>query len=107
MPKSASILKCGHSMHSECQQELLRSGNAKCPLCNQSMFDMSEQWKQIDQMIEETIMPEEYQGWDVEILCSDCHEETTTIFHILGMKCSACGGYNTRRIGKEEAPETE
>ena len=38
--------------------------------------DMESQWNQIDQLIAETTMPEEYQDWHVKILCSDCHQES-------------------------------
>jgi len=103
--KPPSILKCGHSIHSECQRELFKNGTTKCPLCNKSMIDMKEQWNMMDQMVEQTEMPESYKDWEVEILCSDCHEKSVVTFHIVGMKCPPCGGYNTRRIGNEPAPE--
>ena len=102
----ASILNCGHPIHSSCQKELIKSGITKCPTCNTSMFDMESQWNQIDQLIAETTMPEEYQDWHVKILCSDCHQESMTNFHIIGMKCQSCGGYNTRRIGNETPPSS-
>ena len=105
--KPAKILKCGHSIHSDCQQELLKSGSSKCPICNFSMIDIDQQWIHIDRLIQETTMPENYQNWEVKILCSDCHEETNTIFHIIGLKCMSCGGYNTRRIGDETSPIDE
>lgn len=36
--------------------------------------------------------------WQVSILCNDCNETSTTAFHIVGLKCSHCRSYNTRRI---------
>ena len=104
---TSTILKCGHSIHTSCQQQLISSGNTKCPLCNTSMFDMNDHWKQIDQIVQETTMPEEYQNWSVKILCSDCHNESNVKFHIIGLKCQSCGGYNTRRIGNEEPPNLQ
>ena len=103
--KPSSILNCGHSIHSECQRELLKSGTTKCPICNHSMFNMDERWKQMDRLVEETEMTEIYQDWKVKVLCSDCHQESSTNFHVVGMKCLNCGGYNTRRIGNETSPE--
>ena len=51
--------------------------------------------------------PEEYQNWSVKILCSDCHNESNVNFHIIGLKCQSCAGYNTRRIGNEEPPNSQ
>ena len=44
------------------------------------MFDMDDHWKQIDQIVQETTMPEEYQNWSVKILCSHCHNESNVNF---------------------------
>ena len=43
----------------------------------------------------------------IQILCRDCHTESDTIFHIIGLKCMGadCGSYNTVRCGQEEIPE--
>ena len=43
----------------------------------------------------DTILPREYSGLHRAILCKDCLAHTTAPFHIVGMKCQACGGYNT------------
>ena len=40
-----------------------------------------------------------------QILCRDCHQESTTGFHIIGLKCEHCSSYNTVRCGNEEVPE--
>ena len=39
--------------------------------------------------------------------CRDCHEETETVFHVVGLKCMKenCGSYNTVRCGNEEIPQ--
>lgn len=99
-------LKCGHSIHTECQRKLLQSGETKCPLCKESMVQMDDKWIQLDYYISQTQMPEIYCDWSVKILCSDCHNESENEFHILGIKCKSCGGYNTRRIGNEVCPES-
>ena len=101
---SATILKCGHAIHSACQDALLRSGNPRCPICNASFLDMSEQWRFIDQIIAANPMPEEFRTWSVEILCADCHETSQCLFHVEGLKCGGCGGYNTTRSGRESPP---
>lgn len=44
-------------------------------------------------------MPREYADLYREILCRDCNKTTTTLFHIVGMKCGECGSYNTSLEG--------
>ena len=102
---ASMILKCGHSIHKKCVDSLLKSRVSKCPLCNQSIVNMNEQWKMMDEYISQTPMPDIYRDWSVEILCSDCHSKTVNNFHVVGIKCKECGGYNTRRIGNEVSPE--
>ncbi len=103
--KTATILKCGHAIHSQCQEDLLQSGNPRCPICNGSFLDMERQWKYLDEIIARSPMPIEYRNWKVEILCADCHEKSQALFHVDGLKCGACGGYNTTRCGSEEPPQ--
>ena len=40
-----------------------------------------------------------------QVMCRDCHTETQTAFHVIGLKCGQCGSYNTVRCGEEEIPE--
>ena len=69
------------------------------------MVDMQEHWRQMDEMIAATPMPQEYRDFAVEILCADCHESSSCVFHVVGLKCGACGSYNTARTGQEVAPD--
>jgi RING finger/CHY zinc finger protein 1 len=103
--RTASILPCGHALHTDCRTALLRQGSPRCPICNHSMVDMAEQWRQMDEMVRQTPMPEEYRAWQVEILCADCQETSTCVFHVVGLKCGGCGGYNTARTGSEPPPQ--
>lgn len=103
--KTASILKCGHAMHTECQHNLLRSGSARCPICNASIGETEARWRAFDEAVAQTPMPHEYRDFNVEILCADCHESSSCVFHIVGLKCGECGGYNTVRTGQEPAPD--
>lgn len=32
-------------------------------------------------------------------MCNDCQAHCTVPFHVLGMKCTACGSYNTAQDG--------
>ncbi len=131
---NAIRLRCGHVLHSKCYGQLLRS-TYKCPLCSQSLADMSAAFADLDREIAMTPMPAEYATTRKQVLCNDCHgvrspciglpfataecrhflcaicpivvcclrgqtrsQETSTLFHVLGLKCMACGSYNTREI---------
>lgn len=60
---------------------------------------MEDYWDQIDKEIAQSPMPTEYQGATVKIICNDCQAHCTAPFHVLGMKCSDCGSYNTAQDG--------
>ncbi|KAJ4919894.1 hypothetical protein JOQ06_018513 [Pogonophryne albipinna] len=64
-----------------------------------SACSMEYHWKQIDKEISLSPMPTEYQGATVKILCNDCQTHCTVPFHVLGMKCTGCGSYNTAQDG--------
>ena len=40
-----------------------------------------------------------------QIQCRDCRKESNTLFHVVGLKCTLCGSFNTVRCGSEELPE--
>lgn len=46
----------------------------------------------------QTPMPTEYRDMRVRLLCNDCNTRFETAFHVVGHKCTSCGGYNTRRL---------
>lgn len=90
-------LKCGHYIHNTCLHELLHT-SYKCPMCSGSIIVVDEYNQLLDEEIEAIEMPEEYRDMMIDILCNDCHEKSNVKFHIIGLKCGECGGYNTRRI---------
>ncbi|CAL9023865.1 unnamed protein product [Prunus brigantina] len=96
--QGTSIMKCGHTMHSECFIEMQRQNQYRCPICSKTVRDMDAIWRLLDDDIEATAMPEEYQYEVVSILCNDCNTTSNAPFHIFGLKCSNCDSYNTRRI---------
>lgn len=108
--KTSLLLPCGHAMHTECYNAYVKS-NYKCPFCNSSLGNMRTVWKNLDRERRLTPMPEAYRNTYVRILCNDCHTETDTKFHIVGLKCrnSSCGSYNTRKLGapKDSHPEND
>lgn len=98
--ESVSILKCGHSIHSECLKMLYTSNtmsSIRCPLCNKSSFDCTQLFQHLDNEIALTPMPEDL-NYNIKILCNDCNKKSETKFHIIGHKCQDCGSYNTKRL---------
>ncbi|XP_041016757.1 E3 ubiquitin-protein ligase MIEL1 [Juglans microcarpa x Juglans regia] len=95
--KATKILKCGHTMHRDCFNDMKKQNMYRCPICSKTMRDISVFWKLLDEEIEATVMPEEYR-YDVSILCNDCNNTGKACFHILGHKCHYCNSYNTRRL---------
>lgn len=60
-------------------------------------MDMKQLWAYLDSEVIQTPMPKEYENYLVDILCKDCHKESLVKFHVVGLKCDHCGGYNTCR----------
>ncbi|XP_042061770.1 E3 ubiquitin-protein ligase MIEL1-like isoform X1 [Salvia splendens] len=99
--KQTTIMKCGHTMHVECYNEMFNQNQYRCPICSKSVFNMSNSWERLDEEIAATAMPEEYR-YEVENLCNDCNHTSKTFFHIFGHKCQHCNSYNTRVITSGE-----
>eukprot|EP01136_Pigoraptor_vietnamica_P001784 Opistho-1_new@28873 len=91
------ILPCGHPLHLACRQSYVVAGKYSCPVCRKSMCDMSEHWREFDEAVAQTPMPPEYASVKAGIKCNDCLSESVIPFHVLGLKCTACGSYNTTR----------
>ena len=64
--------------------------------------DLSLYWQHLDNEIAVTPMPPDYANWRVNILCNDCNKASKVPFHILGLKCTHCRSYNTRRVKVDE-----
>lgn len=90
---------CVHILCRTCFDDMVRTGAYRCPLCMHSACNMEDHWDQIDKEIVHSPMPTEYQGATVKIICNDCQAHCTVPFHVLGMKCSGCGSYNTAQDG--------
>ncbi|KAG6703803.1 hypothetical protein I3842_07G103500 [Carya illinoinensis] len=95
--KATKILKCGHTMHMDCFDDMKKQNMYRCPICSKTVTDMSVFWNMLDKEIEATAMPEEYR-YKVSILCNDCNNNGEACFHVLGHKCGHCNSYNTRRL---------
>ncbi|CAA7398456.1 unnamed protein product [Spirodela intermedia] len=96
--KETRVLKCGHTMHSDCLDEMLLHRQYACPICLKSMIDMSTYWRKLDEEVAATIMPDDYLTRKVWILCNDCNVTGEVVFHVVGQKCQQCHSYNTRMV---------
>ncbi|XP_026662251.1 E3 ubiquitin-protein ligase MIEL1 isoform X2 [Phoenix dactylifera] len=88
--KVTTVLKCGHTMHSQCFHEMLKHDKYSCPICSKTVADMSRAWRKLDE--------------EVWILCNDCNDTTEVFFHVIGQKCSHCDSYNTRVVAPPVLP---
>ncbi|KAK1374720.1 RING finger and CHY zinc finger domain-containing protein 1 [Heracleum sosnowskyi] len=91
------IMKCGHTIHSDCFEEMTIQNQYRCPICSKSVLDMATNWQRLDIEVQATPMPHEYR-YNVQILCNDCNKTSQVPFHFVGHKCSHCNSYNTRVI---------
>ena len=100
--RAVAVLRCGHTIHQACLEEMSRRGAIACPLCSRTYLDDAA-WAsvcaQMDEAVALTPMPDESETGCARVLsaCNDCGARTEGAFHVLGQKCSGCGGYNTRR----------
>lgn len=100
--RPTAVLNCGHTIHEACLTSMTQNQQMSCPICMKSYMDMAPYWQHLDAEIAVTPMPQDYANWRVDILCNDCNKPSRMQFHILGLKCSHCRSYNTRRIKLEE-----
>jgi len=91
-------LKCKHWIHNKCFQGMLMHNNFTCPFCSKLMVDLSDYYQILDQQIENTPMPEEYDGKMTDIMCNECLETNEILIHFYGLKCPSCGSYNTKQV---------
>jgi len=93
-------LKCGHVMHLSCFTEYRRGHSYTCPLCMRSMEDMSDYFAMLDTAVRMQPMPSAYLSTLSNIYCQDCGNTGQVQYHFVGQKCSHCGSYNTREMGR-------
>jgi len=95
-------LRCGHVMHLSCFTEYCRGQNYTCPLCMRCMEDMSDYFSLLDQAVRMQPMPAGFQNTICNTYCQDCEQTGQCRYHFVGQKCSHCGSYNTREMGRYE-----
>ncbi|GAX79413.1 hypothetical protein CEUSTIGMA_g6854.t1 [Chlamydomonas eustigma] len=96
--KPINVMPCGHTIHQACLKELAVHQSYTCPVCSKTYMNMNRMWRHMDTLVAETPMPEEHRGIQVALLCNDCNRRFEAPFHVVGHKCSGCGGYNTKRV---------
>ncbi|CAK9797641.1 RING finger and CHY zinc finger domain-containing protein 1 [Anthophora quadrimaculata] len=77
------------------------------PNCGHLLHHMTDLWRFLDMEVSSTPMPEVYKDCKVDILCKDCHVESTVKFHVVGLKCLNCGSYNTCRVKGSPSPDLD
>lgn len=95
--KSMTILKCGHSVHVDCFNNMIENNVYNCPLCLKTCIDNTQINNYYENLISQYILPEEL-NYDVKIFCNDCCKESTNKFHIIKIKCTLCNGFNTKLV---------
>jgi len=100
-------LKCGHVMHLSCFTMYMRGQAYTCPLCKKSVEDMKEYFAMLDAAVRMQPMPAAYSSTMSNIYCQDCESTGQVQYHFVGCKCTKCGSYNTRELGRVQgSPRT-
>ncbi|GJU79825.1 putative reverse transcriptase domain-containing protein [Tanacetum coccineum] len=98
--KDTTVMKCGHTMHSECCNEMLKRSNFSCPICSKSVIDMSRIWQRLDEEIEATIMPEDYRQKKVVAIVKSCSPNVLGDLTVTMKDLSGTGKIHHKVIGE-------
>ncbi|EGW30804.1 uncharacterized protein SPAPADRAFT_72723 [Spathaspora passalidarum NRRL Y-27907] len=99
------FMKCGHSIHQHCYDELI-THSYKCPICKKTIVNVETQFRLLDQEVMQSPLPPPYNAWRCIISCNDCKGKSNCSYHVLGLKCKYCKSYNTNQL-KLIKPEEE
>lgn len=90
--------KCTHAMCIPCHKEYIKT-NYRCPICRKSIYDMSEHWLVLDNLLINQILPIDFISLKRNIICADCDKKSINVtFDFEYHKCTHCGSYNTNII---------
>ncbi|KAJ1658035.1 hypothetical protein IWQ61_002671 [Dispira simplex] len=101
-----TFMKCGHAIHMVCLEEYLNT-SYQCPICRKSLGNVDVYFSQLDRVLEEQLMPSEYQNTRARIFCNDCEKRSVTKYHFLYHKCQECGSYSTKVLSTFTEPTEE
>lgn len=95
------IPPCQHLIHKGCFDGLIANSLFYCPICSRSLLDLSPLWKVMSKQIEKYPMHGKYQDITVNVICRDCCQSTKSPFHVIGLLCKFCQGFNTVRADEK------
>ncbi|CBZ53309.1 hypothetical protein NCLIV_030960 [Neospora caninum Liverpool] len=78
-----------------CYSTAIRDSH-KCVGCK-SLGDYGRFWERLDEEVARTPLPDELRR-KATAICNDCGARSEVDYHIVGLKCGSCGGYNTREM---------
>jgi RING finger/CHY zinc finger protein 1 len=88
-----SLLQCGHAIHQECMKQYV-GNNYRCPLCKQSMVDMSATWNDLSERWKDALLVRD-DNKIVSRFCNDCCETFENSFSpFMLYQCPECKGFN-------------
>ena len=99
--EACQIPKCEHFLHAKCFNDLIEHGNFYCPLCYKSLVDLSSMWAVMKCQVEKFPLQGKMAGIFVDILCRDCDMPGKSKFHVIGLECGHCLGFNTVQKGEK------
>lgn len=100
------FMKCGHSIHEHCYEELVKH-SYKCPMCKKTIVNVETQFRILDLEIVQSPLPLPYNFWRCIVSCNDCNGKSNVPYHVLGLKCKYCKSYNTNQISLIKPEEEE
>jgi len=103
--QSVVVTICGHPMHEDCLNAYVGHGNFKCPVCMHVLGDMSQQFRQLEQLVSSQPMPAEYAAARATIQCVCCSQVSVVPFHFVGHQCPTCMSFNTSIVGTDGLPD--
>lgn len=94
--KDSILLRCGHSIHTECYT-LYAEKSLQCPICMKSLGCMKFYGKKIEKLMKHVVeINKKRILWTCEITCYDCGGTSMINYKYLFNKCLKCDSYNTR-----------
>ena len=93
------FLICGYVMLAKCIHQNVNCralSTSRCQLFSNYIFVIEQVWPAMGFEKEQLETPDKYKTLMKKIICNDCSKECETEFHVVGLECKHCGGFNTR-----------